>query len=123
LVGLDVKEFYEMFEKSMKAMIELEKLYESKDLVKMLKKIPELLDFTNQFKRIEYLSALQNKDEHENFIYAIYEPIMKLAATSSRPFTGFSQQNYDSLTRLKWRWLGSRLGDGIAEEAKSEFQP
>lgn len=112
-----------MFEKIGKAMSELEKLYESKDLLKMLKKIPELIEFSNHFKRVEYLSALQNKEEHENFIYTIYEPIMKLAATSSRSFTGFSQLNYDSLTRLKWRWLGSRIGDGNAEEAKSELQP
>lgn len=113
-----------MFEKLTKAMIELEKLYDNKDLLKILKKIPELIDFTNHYKRVEYLSALQNKNEHETFLFSIYEPIMKLAATSSSPFTDFKQENYDSLTRLKWRWLSSRLGDGgIAEEAKSEFQP
>ena len=51
-------------------------------------------------------------EEHEKFIYEIYEPIMKLAASSFRPFTGFTQANYDTLTRLKWRWLASRIGDG-----------
>ena len=73
----------------------LEKLYDNKDLLKILMKIPELIDFINHYKRVEYLSALQNKDEHENFIFSIYKPILKIAATSSRPFTGFSPQNYD----------------------------
>jgi hypothetical protein len=105
-------------------MMELEKLYDSKELLKILQRIPDLVAFTNHYKQVEYLFALQNKNEHENFIYSIYEPIMKFAATSSRPFTEFKQENYDSLTRLKWRWLGSRIGDGgVSEEAKSEFQP
>ncbi len=104
-------------------MSELEALYQNKDLLKILKKIPELVKFKNFYKKVEYLSALQNKDEHENFIYSIYRPILKIAATSSLPFTGFSPENYDSLTRLKWRWVNSQIGNGILEEAKSEVQP
>jgi hypothetical protein len=34
---------------------------------------------------------------------------LKIAATSSRPFTAFTQANYDSLSRLKWRWLDKKL--------------
>ncbi len=49
-----------MFEKITKAMLELEKLYENKDLLNILKKIPDLVNFTNLLKRIEYLSALEN---------------------------------------------------------------
>ena len=49
-----------MFEKITKAMLDLEKLYENKDLLNILKKIPDLVDFTNHLKRIEYLSALEN---------------------------------------------------------------
>ena len=49
-----------MFEKITKAMLDLEKLYENKDLLNILKKIPDLVDFTNYLKRIEYLSALEN---------------------------------------------------------------
>jgi hypothetical protein len=36
---------------------------------------------------------------------------MKLAATSFRPFTDFTQANNDSLTRLKWSWLASKMSD------------
>ena len=43
------------------------------------------------------------------FIYEIYEPIMKVVASSFRPFTDFTQANYDTLTRLKWRWLASKI--------------
>jgi hypothetical protein len=84
-----------MYEKIMKTMGELETIYQNKDLLKILKKIPDLVQFRNQYKRVEYLNALQNKDEHENFIFSIYKPILKIAATSSRPFTGFSPQHYD----------------------------
>jgi hypothetical protein len=44
------------------------------------------------------------------FFYDVYEPILKIAGTSSRPFTDFTQANNDTLTRLKWRWLSLRVG-------------
>ena len=68
-VSQDVTQFYEMYEKIMKTMGELETIYQNKDLLKILKKIPDLVQFRNQYKRVEYLNALQNKDEHENFIF------------------------------------------------------
>jgi hypothetical protein len=46
---------------------------------------------------------------------------MKIAGTSSRPFTEFTQEDYDALTRLKWRWFGSKINvnnQGPVEEAK-----
>ncbi len=46
---------------------------------------------------------------------------MKIAATSFRPFTDFTPGNYDTLTRLKWRWLASKMGanhQGSFEEVK-----
>jgi hypothetical protein len=43
------------------------------------------------------------------FFYDVYEPILKIAGTSSRPFTDFTQANNETLTRLKWRWLSTRV--------------
>ena len=46
---------------------------------------------------------------------------MNVAATSSRPFSDFTQLNYDTLTRLKWRWLASKIPTnncGSLEEEK-----
>ena len=58
------------------------------------------------------------------FIYEIYSPIMKVAATSSRPFTEFTQANYDTLTRLKWRWLASKISDNnLLEEEIAIGEP
>jgi hypothetical protein len=48
--------------------------------------------------------------------------MMKLAATSFRPFTDFNQANNDTLTRLKWRWLASKMSENLqhpVEEAKA----
>jgi hypothetical protein len=47
--------------------------------------------------------------------------MIKLAATSFRPFTDFTQANNDTLTRLKWRWLASKMSNNQqppVEEAK-----
>jgi hypothetical protein len=46
---------------------------------------------------------------------------MKILGTSTRPFTDFTQANNDTLTRLKWRWLSSRVNNnnqGPVEEVK-----
>ncbi len=64
---------------------------------------------------------LNFEKEGESFIYEIYESVMKIAGTSSRPFTEFTQEDYDALTRLKWRWFGSKINannQGPVEEAK-----
>lgn len=42
-VSQDVTQFYDMFEKICKTMAELETLYQNKDLLKILKKIPDLV--------------------------------------------------------------------------------
>jgi hypothetical protein len=45
---------------------------------------------------------------------------MKVAGTSFCPFTDFTQANYDTLTRLKWRWLASKISDNnLPEEEKA----
>ncbi len=48
-------------------------------------------------------------NKHEDFLYEIYEPTLKIAGTSSRPFIGFSKENLDQFTRLKWRWIYNNL--------------
>ncbi len=102
-------------------MAEIEVLVDKKEILALLQKIPQLIDIQYSFEKIKYLSKLNKPEEHENFIYQNYEPIMKLAASSFRPFTGFTQANYDTLTRLKWRWLASKVDNGgqpQLEEAK-----
>ncbi len=87
----------------------------------MINKLPELNELRNTYDRVKYLSDFQNHEKHEEFLYQIYEPILQIVATSSRQFSDFSQGNYDTLTRLKWKWLGSRLdfiNQGPYEEAK-----
>ncbi len=86
-----------------------------------MEKIPQLIEFQKFFEKLRYLFNFKTEEEIEAFIYEIYEPVFKIAGTSSRPFTGFTQVNYDALTRLKWRWLGTKVNpniQGLAEEAK-----
>ena len=102
-------------------MAELETLYEKKDLIKILKRMPELIQFQISYEKLKYLSNFKDAEQHETFFYEVYEPILKIAATSSRPFTDFKQENNDTLTRLKWRWLASRINvnnQGPVEEVK-----
>ena len=102
-------------------MAEIETLYEKKDLTKILKRIPELIQFQISYEKLKYLANFKDAEKHETFFYEVYEPIMKIAATSSRPFTDFKQANNDTLTRLKWRWLASRVSfnnQGPVEEVK-----
>ena len=39
----------------------------------------------------------------------MYEPTLKIAGTTSRPFKDFTKENYDTFARLKWRWLNSAI--------------
>jgi hypothetical protein len=58
-----------------------------------LQKIPDLIEIQKYFEKLKYLLHFENEEENESFIYEIYEPVLKIAATSSRPFTGFTQAN------------------------------
>ncbi len=90
-------------------MAEMEPLFESKDLTNILKRIPELIQFQISYEKLKYLMSLKDVDKHENFFYEVYEPILEIAATSCRPFTDFIQPNNDSLFRLKWRKVASKV--------------
>ncbi len=94
----------------------LEKNYREKELLKILDKIPDLIAFQKFLGRVNYLKQLQRVDEHEQFLYEIYEPTLQIAAISSRPFTGFTKDNYDTLTRLKWRWHYNHFPQKINQE-------
>jgi hypothetical protein len=85
-------------------MAELEILHEKKKVLQILEKIPQFLELRTLFEKVEYLAILKNAAEQEKFLFENYLPIMKVAAASYRPFTDFSQENYDTLTRMKWRW-------------------
>jgi hypothetical protein len=87
-------------------MAEMETLFETKDINKILKRIPELIQFQIIYEKLKYLGSFQDIEKHETFFYEVYKPILKIVATSCRPFTDFNQANNDSLFRLKWRWLG-----------------
>ena len=102
-------------------MAEMETLFEARDLGKILKRIPELIQFQKAYEKLKYLGSLKDVEKHETFLYEVYEPILKIAGTSCRPFTDFKQTNKDSLFRLKWRWLASRVSlnnQGQVEEVK-----
>jgi hypothetical protein len=46
---------------------------------------------------------------------------MKIAGTSSRSFKDFSKENYDTFSRLKWKWLNSAIANRPqAEELKND---
>lgn len=70
--------------------MELEALFDKKEISKILKKIPELNELKRRLEKVNYLTNLKIVEEQEMFIYKIYEPIMNVAATSSRPFTDFT---------------------------------
>jgi hypothetical protein len=87
---------------------EMKTLFDTKDIIKILKRIPEIIKFQKSYEKLKYLWSFNDADKHETFFYKEYEPILKIAATSCRPFTDFKQANNDSLFRLKMRWLTSR---------------
>jgi hypothetical protein len=68
----------------------LDTLAQEKQLSRILEKIPELIEIQKYFESVKYLFHFENEAENESFIYEIYEPILKIAATSFRPFTGFT---------------------------------
>ena len=90
-------------------MAEIDVFHEKKDLNLMKKRKPEFLHFLKSYESVSYLYELKEESQHEKFLYDIYVPVLKFAATSSRPFANFTQANNDTLTRLKWRWLASKL--------------
>ena len=102
----------------------MDALYQEKELSQILQRIPDLIEIQKFFEKVKYLLHFKNEEENDSFIFEIYEPVLKIAATSSRPFTGFTQSNYDMLTRLKWRWLDKKLSSNVQavpiEEAKNQ---
>ena len=93
----------------MQIMDELDILYHDKDLIKILQKVPEMVELQISYEKVKYFVNFQKIEVVEEFIFEVYEPILNIAATSSRPFTNFSQENYDYLTRLKWKWIHKNL--------------
>ena len=108
-VSEDVEKFEEIFEIIAKTMQELDTLSAAKDLQQILQKIPQLIELQKIYEKMIYLYNFEKEEKIEAFIYEIYEPVMKIAGTFFRPFTDFTQVNYDVLTRLKWRWLGTKV--------------
>lgn len=104
-VSQDVEQFMEKAELVSERMELLEKLHHEKEFSQILQKTAELIELQKFFDKVSYLLQFKKEDKNESLIFQIYEPIFKIAATSTRPFIGFTQMNYDTLTRLKWRWL------------------
>jgi hypothetical protein len=71
-------------------MAEVEILFEKKEISQILKRNPELIEFQKTYEKVKYLTHLNIVEEQEMFIYEIYQPIMKVACTSSRPFSDFT---------------------------------
>lgn len=86
-------------------MAEVEILAANKEIEKLFLKVQELNRYEQFYEKIKYLNFLKNPEEHEKFFFENYSPTLKLAGTTCRTFTDFSQGNYDTLTRLKWKWL------------------
>ena len=78
-----------------------------------MEKIPDLIAFQKFYEEIKYLEHLKDIKQHEQFLYENYEPVLRIAATSSSPFTDFSKENYDTFTRLKWRWVENNITSKI----------
>lgn len=103
-VSKDVNDFNETFIEMNKMVEQLENLYYKKELLPILEKVPDLLKFQSFYEKVKYLASFNEVNKHEHLLYEIYEPTLRLAGTSSQPFADFSKENYDSFTRLKWRW-------------------
>ena len=71
-------------------MCEIDKFLAEKELNKILEKLPDLIEYQNFYEKIKYLENLKYQEKHEDFFYEIFEPTLKLAATSSRPFSNFT---------------------------------
>ena len=86
----DIDYFNEQFIKITEMLDKLEKLFEEKELLLMIERIPDLIAFQKFFEKVKYLEHLKDANTHEDFLYEMYEPILRIAATSSRPFTDFT---------------------------------
>lgn len=89
-------------------MEEIEQLFQKKELENLFEKIPQLIEFKKSYDDIKYLAKF-DQPEKEQFLYDTYEPILKIAGTSSRAFKNFTKENYDTFSRLKWKWLNSAI--------------
>ena len=102
-------------------MEKIENLFQNKNLEEILAKIPQLIDFQKFYEQVKYLKGFDEAANHEQFLYEIYEPTLKIAGTSSRAFQDFTKENYDTFSRLKWRWLNSAIANKPpAEESKND---
>ncbi len=73
-------------------------------LPKILEMIPELEKFQEAFDKVSYLKVLEKSDEHEKFLFDTYQPTLHLLGNSGPPFTDFTKENLECITRLKWRY-------------------
>jgi hypothetical protein len=89
-VSEDVEKFDEMYETIAKTKDEVDILSAAKDLKHILQKIPQLIEFQKFYEKLRYLLYFDKKEENEDFIYENYQSVLKIACTSSRPFTGFT---------------------------------
>ena len=90
-------------------MEEVEILFQNKKIEKLFENIPKLIEFQKFYEKVKYLEIFKNTDFQEQFLYETYEPTMKIAGTSSRAFKDFTKENYDTFSRLKWKWINSTL--------------
>ena len=87
----------------------MEKSYYDKDLLTLLDRIPDLINYQKFYEKIKYLHHLEEENKHDLFIYEIYETSLQTAGTSLRPFSNFTAKNHETFTRLKWRWVNKHL--------------
>ena len=90
-------------------MAKLEDYFNKKELPEILAMIPELNRLQKIYDSAAYLQVLENNENHEQLLFENYMPTLQLLGTSCKPFKGFSQENLECITRLKWRSLESRL--------------
>ena len=101
----DIESFYATFNIITSKLAETEALYEDKNLRAILNRTTDLVQLQASYEKLKHLWSFKDEEQHETFFYEVYEPILKIAGTSSRQFTDFKQINQDSLNRLKWRWI------------------
>ena len=77
-------------------MSEVEGLFSNKKLDDILLKKPDLKIFKKIIEKVKYLNRLEQKDNHEQFFFEIYEPTIQLAVISCRKFDKFTAENHDT---------------------------
>ena len=103
-------------------MKEIESLFQNKDLEKLIEKVPQLIEYQIFYDKVKYLKNFQDIELQEQFLYEIYEPTLKIAGTSSRAFKDFSKENYDTFSRLKWKWLANAIANQPqVEDLKNDY--